>query len=95
MIFSDEMYLAGAGSLIGLIQSLPDTAAAVMLLGHNPGMHSVADMLTGSGQDRYLEMLEYNFPTGALAVLEYNTSLWRECRAKSGMLIDFVIPREL
>lgn len=95
VIFSDEMYLAGAGSLMGLIQSLPDTADAVMLLGHNPGMHSVADMLAGSGQDRHLEMLEYNFPTGALAVFEFDTRLWRECRAKSGTLIDFVIPREL
>ena len=58
-------------------------------------MHAAADMLAGSGEDRHLESLEYNFPTGALAVFEFDTPLWRECTAKSGTLLDFVLPREL
>lgn len=93
--FTRELYHASANSLLLLIESLPDTEDSVMLLGHNPGIHTVANMLAGSGQDHHLEALEYEFPTGALAVFEFDTRLWRECTAGSGTLIDLVIPREM
>ncbi len=95
VIFTDEMYHASAGSLMLLVESLPDDVDSVLLLGHNPGTHAAADMLAGSGQDHQLETLEYKFPTAGLAVFEFDTTLWRDCRAKSGKLVDFVLPREI
>jgi phosphohistidine phosphatase len=95
VIFTDEMYHASAGSLMLLIESLPDEVDSVLLLGHNPGTHSAADMLAGNGNDQQIETLEYKFPTAGLAVFEFDTSAWRDCRAKSGELIDFVLPKEI
>jgi phosphohistidine phosphatase len=95
VIFTDEMYHASAGSLLLLIESLPDTVDSVLLLGHNPGTHAAAAILAGSGKDKQLEMLGNKFPTAGLAVFEFDAPLWRDCGADSGELIDFVIPRDV
>ncbi len=41
------------------------------------------------------EVLEEKFPTGALAILDFDVKRWRDVAKASGKLIDFVRPKDL
>jgi phosphohistidine phosphatase len=76
------LYGASATELLARLRELPPGIESVMLIGHNPGMHDLALLLTGEPGDKY--------PTGALATIELDN--WT---ARSGRMIAFVRPREL
>ena len=57
----DRVYDASDSQLLEVVRGLPDDAATVVLVGHNPGMEDLVEVLTG----RWIAM-----PTSALAVLE-------------------------
>jgi phosphohistidine phosphatase len=63
-----------------------------MVIGHNPGMHEFAAAVAGSGPR--LALLEEKFPTGALAVLEFDVEDWH-LPPGTGRLRDFALPRDL
>jgi phosphohistidine phosphatase len=90
--FRPEIYEASAAELADVVRGIPGPVAAAMLIGHQPGIGSLALELAGSG-DR-LEDLESKFPTAALAAIELEGS-WESIRSGSGRLVGFVRPKEL
>jgi phosphohistidine phosphatase len=82
-----ELYEAGVDRLISTIQSFPDHAQRVLLVGHNPGLEELLEALTGSYRP---------LSTAALAWLELPLESWRgisrESRAELKQLWQ---PREL
>jgi len=93
--FSDEVYHASAGSLLDLATEIPPVYSSAMLIGHNPGVHAVADWLSGHGNERLLDELGVRYPTAALAVISFDVDDWSDVRAGTGTLEDFVRPRDL
>jgi phosphohistidine phosphatase len=97
--YVDVLYLAEPDNLLAQIAAAPDNAKGLMLVGHNPGMEQLATDLSGAPvkrkvQDK-MELMEEKFPTCALAVLDFNVKHWRDVEAKSGLLVDFVRPKDL
>jgi phosphohistidine phosphatase len=66
-----------------------------MLIGHNPGLGHLAGSLCGSGPRKALERMRAKFPTGALAVIEFDIDRWNELAAGTGRLRAFVRPKDL
>jgi phosphohistidine phosphatase len=64
-----------------------------MVVGHNPGMHELALMLTGSGDAAASKALADNLPTSGLAVLDFATEDWNEVAFRRGKLVLFVSPK--
>ena len=64
-----------------------------MLVGHNPGMHELALMLTGSGDAAGRDALADNMPTSGLAVFDFATDDWNEVAFRRGKLVLFVSPK--
>jgi phosphohistidine phosphatase len=89
ILFEDALYLAGAGRLIDRLQRLPEQAASVLLIGHNPGLHQLAASLAGEAA-----ALAEGFPTAALAVLRLSGA-WPDLRPRQATLIDFKTPKSL
>jgi phosphohistidine phosphatase len=89
----DELYGAGAATLLERLRRVPDSAAAVMLIGHNPGIEELAMELAGTGED--LERMERKYPTAALATLTVPGDSWSELDAGRSEVVGFVLPREL
>jgi len=87
-----DLYLASAEDLSARIGALSARVASVMVIGHNPGMHEFAAEVAGSGPR--LALLEEKFPTGALAVLEFDVEDWH-LPPGTGRLRDFALPRDL
>ena len=92
--FEKGIYLADAPELLRRLRRLGDTAS-VMIIGHNPGLETLAKRLVGSGDEATRARLAHKFPTGALAVLTADIEEWRQLEAGCARLDAFVCPRDL
>ncbi len=64
----ESLYLATAGKLLSEASShAPDSVGRLLLVGHNPGMEDLVEMLSGKREA---------FPTAALAVFEVGIDAW-------------------
>jgi phosphohistidine phosphatase len=88
-----QLYAASEHELLELLQALPESVSSVMLIGHNPGLHSLALILASRGAD--LSQLEEKFPTGALATLVVRSESWTALGRGEAELVDYVVPRQL
>ena len=94
--FIAELYGADPGQLLQIIRM---TEAAdprqLMVIGHNPGMHELALMLTGSGDAQAKKAIEDNLPTAGLAILDFAIDDWSEFAFRRGKLVRFTSPKLL
>jgi phosphohistidine phosphatase len=65
------MYGADAAALADIVRRLPDAAACVVIVGHNPGLHDLVVALCGDVEIDHL-------PTAGLAYLEHDATRWRD-----------------
>ena len=92
---SEEIYLASRRLLRRAVTATDPAFAHLMIIGHNPGMQSLANQLAGSGDDDELAAMARKFPTAALAVIDFDEKEWRQIRPFSGHLNRFVRPKTL
>jgi phosphohistidine phosphatase len=95
--FRDRLYLIDTGELLNVLKMLPDTAASVLLVGHNPTHHELAVHLIGQapGQTEAWENLKEKFSTGALCSISLDITRWGDLKPRSGILRAFVRPKDL
>ncbi len=91
----DEIYHGSTGSLLEMIHGLPPEETSVLLVGHNPTFEDFAHLLAGSGEELALHELGLKYPTGALAILDFDIDDWEEVGAGRGFLRGFIRPRTL
>ena len=94
--FVPELYGAEPTQLLQIIR-MAEVAdpERLMLIGHNPGMHELALMLTGSGEASAKKALEDNLPTAGLAIIDFATDDWSEVAFRRGKLARFTSPKLL
>lgn len=97
--YLDELYLARPDTILSLVRQAQDAAGSLMIVGHNPGLADCANALAREPESRamrkrYLSMME-KFPTGALAVLDFEIAQWRAVAAAAGELEIFMRPKDL
>lgn len=90
-----KIYNASADELYSLVVSAPDSARTLMLVGHNPGLHELALTLVATGDLDTREKLREEFPTAAMAVIDFVFSSWSQLHPLGGRLERFVSPRTL
>jgi len=93
--YEKALYHAQAGALLGRLQRVPDRFNSVLIIGHNPGLHSLAIGLTAANDSDDNERLETKFPTAGLATLILRRDHWRDLAPESCELHSFVVPRDL
>jgi phosphohistidine phosphatase len=87
--FEDGLYAGGPDTVLDLIREVPDDVTGLLVVGHNPTVAYLAQLLDdGDGDpDAVLEMAG-GYPTSAVAVLELAGS-WSELEACSARLTGF------
>src|ERR1700754_665762 len=86
--FLPELYAADQAQILETIRTASVTDAKhLMVVGHNPGMHELALMLTGSGDAAGRAALADNLPTAGLAVFDFATKDWNDVAFRRGKLI--------
>lgn len=89
-----ELYLADPAEILARIGAVEDRIHCLLVVGHNPGIAALAELLAGQGSGDALERLRRKFPTGALAQLELDCARWREVSPARATLAAFLAPRD-
>ncbi|MFI1676038.1 SixA phosphatase family protein [Streptomyces sp. NPDC020607] len=93
-VYEDRLYEASLGELIALASETSDEVADLLLVGHNPGMHALADALAGEAEGDLLPRLNRSgFPTASIAVLTFSGS-WKSVEHGVARLVAFWPPHE-
>jgi phosphohistidine phosphatase len=93
--YEPRLYEAAPKLLLEVVREAPDNAHTLMLVGHNPGMQQLADLLVGAGDIRARQSLVEKFPTAAFAVIDFPVDRWRGVEPSTGRLDRFVTPKML
>jgi phosphohistidine phosphatase len=91
----NALYEATRHLILALLRQLPDKVESVMVVGHNPGMGDVANVLAGKGDKPNRLRLAAKYPTCGLAVLEFEGESWTNLAAHAARLEGFVTPADL
>ena len=94
IVLDDKLYLAAPAEMLKLIKTVSANHASLLAVGHNPGMHNLADALAGPGPEALNEKLAEKFPTAAIAVFTFNKKSWRDIGPRTGRLTAFWTPKK-
>jgi phosphohistidine phosphatase len=87
-----RLYLAAAETLRDVAREAAQGVRTLVLVGHNPGVHTLASRLAGDGEGRALAELRTGFPTCAVAVLAVSGE-WGELSWGGARLDAVAVPR--
>ncbi|MCX4746064.1 histidine phosphatase family protein [Kitasatospora sp. NBC_01287] len=92
-VFEDRIYEATAGEIIEVLQETPEQYADLILIGHNPGVQSLVEVLAGdvSLGDELSRLRQGGFPTAGIAVLSFEGS-WKAVEPGVGTLVSYYVP---
>jgi phosphohistidine phosphatase len=82
-VFDKRVYEASAKKLLAVVRDLPDRAGPAVLVGHNPGVADLVELLTGESPE---------MKTSAIAVLDLAGS-WADARSGGADLVAYATPR--
>jgi phosphohistidine phosphatase len=84
---SQDLYLAEPGAYFEVLRGVPDACRRVMVVGHNPGVEDLLQLLAGAAE---------TMPTAALAQIDLPIDRWQELGAETrGRLVQLWRPKEL
>jgi phosphohistidine phosphatase len=87
IVYLDGLYAAEPSAYLAALQSLPEHVDRALVIGHNPGLEDLLELLTGSWQ---------RLPTAAVAHVVLTTENWRHLAGDgSAELVAVWRPREL
>ncbi len=92
--FEDRLYESGTDAILTAVKATDRSAAALLVIGHNPGLYDTARLLLAH-RGREAHQLDDGLPTAGLIVIDFAETDWRKLAARSGRLEDFVTPRLL
>ncbi|MDT0310096.1 histidine phosphatase family protein [Streptomyces sp. DSM 44917] len=91
-VYDDRLYEASLGELIAVINETDEAVHDLMLVGHNPGIHALADALAGVADgDTRARMNRAGFATSGVAVLSH-TGSWKAVEHGSARLVTYWAP---
>jgi phosphohistidine phosphatase len=92
ILYDDALYLAGAAALIQRLRRVGDATGAVLVVGHNPGLHELALALADPGSPPYPALAAGKFPTLARASLAIDGT-WAGLDRQRHKLTDYMTPK--
>lgn len=89
------LYESGSADYLDVIRAFGATARQLLVIGHNPAMQEVAVDLVGAGNPALIGAIAADYPTAALAVIDFPEKTWAEIQPRGGRIVAFFRPREL
>ena len=91
-----RIYLASSATLLDLIREIEGDPAAVLMVGHNPGLEDlIFDLVPDDGSSPLRDIVEEKFPTAAFAVIELDVDNWADVQEGTARLVHIMRPRDL
>jgi phosphohistidine phosphatase len=86
LIRAPRLYNADVATIMDEIHSAPDEFEDLMLIGHNPAISDIADLLVGHGALELRTMIALGFPTAGIAIITFADEHWHDVKTKSGTI---------
>jgi phosphohistidine phosphatase len=84
--YDDALYATDADGLLAVVRTLDNEDNVVMLVGHNPSMEELTELLCGESPA---------YPTAALGSIDLAVDRWADVSPGCGTLAAFVTPAQL
>lgn len=95
IVLDRAIYEAPAARILAVLRTVPEEAATLLVVGHNPGLEDLTKTLASrAGDPDALARLGEKFPTAALACLACDGA-WSDLGPGKARLLAFVTPRLL
>jgi len=91
----ERLYGATPHEIFDLIKQAPANAHTLLIVGHNPGLHELAQMLVASGDIETREQMREKLPTSGLLIIDFAFDEWAKLHPQSGRLERFITPKSL
>lgn len=88
------LYSFNSDTVLSRLKSVPKPHETVLIVGHNPAMEQMTSALASDGSPSALNQLSRQFPTCALATLEFTFDEWASIAPKTGRLVRLSVPGE-
>jgi phosphohistidine phosphatase len=96
ILIAAEIYDFGDGkALMECLRRKAGAMQSVLLVGHNPSIAGLAQILVGKGDKKLRDRLQKKYPTAALAVISFDLDNWKSLTAGAGTLLRFVTPKDI
>lgn len=82
----ESLYAAGTLILLQILREIDDSAEQAMLVGHNPGLTLLAELLTSEAVD--------NIPTSGVFALDLDLGSWTQAGEGNGIPVFFDYPKK-
>ena len=86
IVEDENIYEAGGGELLSIIQNVSDEHESLMLVGHNPEFTMLANWLGG--------LTIPNVPTCGMVALTFEGDSWQQVQGGKGSLLFFEYPKK-
>lgn len=90
MTVMPRLYLAGPDVILAHLRD--QSATAVMLIAHNPGIGAAAQGFVATPPAHHAFV---DYPTCATLVVDFDGDDWSDIDWKTGRAVDFIVPRDL
>jgi len=91
-----RIYLASSATLLDVLHDLAGDPAAVLMVGHNPGLEDlIFDLVPDDGTSPLRDEVETKFPTAAFAVLKLPVERWADVKEGCARFTHLTRPRDL
>lgn len=93
-LYEERIYDASPGELIALLNETPDDVRNLLLIGHNPGIHGLAEILAGAAEEEpRAHMNRRGFPAAAFATLSFDGP-WKSLEPGVATLVGYWAPAD-
>ena len=94
-MFDQRIYLASTATLLDVIHEASDSAAGLLIVGHNPGLENLALLLSRDDGNGFRGEIAVKYPTATLAEIGLAVGQWSEVAEGAGTITRFIRPRDL
>jgi phosphohistidine phosphatase len=94
VLYEDALYLAGERTLMQRLRKLDEGCGAVMVIGHNPGLHELAVALAAPGSHGAGPLTAGKFPTSVRVSFAIATT-WAKIDGSRHKIVDYVTVKSL
>jgi len=92
VIYPEYLYNASTEDLFKSLRKITNTSNVALVVGHNPGIHTLATQLAGKGDHERLASMAYGFKPGTMAVIEFGGDSWGKLNLGENKLVQLVTP---
>ncbi|MEN8159038.1 MAG: histidine phosphatase family protein [Myxococcota bacterium] len=88
----ETLYLASPGQLLDRLQALPEGERQVLLVGHNPGLAELVQLLVERAPAEVLLRASRGLAPASFAALRIDGARWRDLAPGCAELVEFLRP---